>query len=47
MSVTREDLVMVVGTAKRREWLRPTLRRLAAGSAEDAVNGAPDGLNPS
>ncbi len=34
--------------AVRREWVRPTVSRIAAGSAEDGANQLPDaGINPS
>jgi hypothetical protein len=28
-------------------WVRPEIRRLAAGSAEDGFNASPDGFDPS
>jgi hypothetical protein len=49
MTVSRENLeVATDGTAGQREWIRPAVQQLAAGSAEDSSGPAIDAIiNPS
>ena len=49
--VNEETLPVVeteaTGTSDRLAWVRPEVRRLQAGSAEDAAGASADALNPS
>jgi hypothetical protein len=49
MTVSREDLQLVTeGNAGQREWIRPAVQLLSAGSAEDSSGPAQDAIiNPS
>lgn len=48
MTVSREDLTLPPEEAAgQREWIRPAVQRLAAGSAEDGFGPQPDGGLPS
>jgi len=48
MTVARENLEMAIEEAARREWIRPAVQQLAAGSAEDSSGPAFDAItNPS
>ena len=49
MTVSRDNLeVADEGTAGQREWIRPVVQQLAAGSAEDSSGPATDAIiNPS
>ena len=49
MTVSREDLqVAIEGTTGQREWIRPAVQQLSAGSAEDSSGPATDAItNPS
>ncbi len=44
MTVARENLELAF-EAVRREWIRPAVQQLAAGSAEDSSGPAVDALN--
>jgi|GEM_PF-4024583 len=44
----QDDLHGTAQSAGRREWVRPSIRRMSAGSAEDGAIRAPDsGIRPS
>ena len=48
MTVARDNLEMGLEEAVRREWIRPAVQQLAAGSAEDSSGPAIDAItNPS
>jgi len=48
MTVAREYQEVTVEADARREWIRPAVQQLAAGSAEDQAGPATDGItNPS
>ena len=48
MTVARENHEMATEAGSRREWIRPSVQQLAAGSAEDSSGPATDAItNPS
>jgi hypothetical protein len=47
MTVAREYQVPTIEAAARPEWIRPSVQRLDAGSAEDQAGTQPDQLNVS
>jgi hypothetical protein len=48
ISTAAREADQEITTRKDRSWIRPQVLRLAAGSAEDGINGTPDAItNPS
>jgi len=48
MTVAREYQDLTIEAGARREWIRPSVQQLAAGSAEDSSGPATDAItNPS
>ncbi|HYE27114.1 MAG TPA: hypothetical protein VEA61_02615 [Allosphingosinicella sp.] len=48
MTVSREEIEVTAAETDRRQWIRPTVQQLAAGSAEDSSGPDTDTItNPS